>query len=135
ERWQLCRYRQPYTTSADRIGDDNALTFEFWDAGHVLGSSGILLRAGERTIFYTGDVNFDDQTIMQSAIFPQSDIDVLIMECTRGDTPEPAGWSRDSEEKKLAAAIDATFSRGGCGVIRVLSLGKRQEACGLVFEF
>ncbi len=60
ELWQLCRYRQPYTPSADRIGDDNALTFEFWDAGHVLGSSGILLRAEGRKIFYTGDVNFDD---------------------------------------------------------------------------
>jgi Cft2 family RNA processing exonuclease len=135
ELWQLCRYRQPCTTSADRIGDDNALTFEFWDAGHVLGSSGILLRAEGRKIFYTGDVNFDDQTIMQSAIFPQNDIDVLIMECTRGDTPEPAGWSRASEEKKLADAVEATFSRGGCALIPVFALGKTQEALGMFYEF
>ena len=135
ELWQLCRYRQPYTTSADRIGDDNALTFEFWDAGHVLGSSGILLRAERRKIFYTGDVNFDDQTIMQSAIFPQNDIDVLIMECTRGDTPEPTGWSRASEEKKLADAVEATFSRGGCALIPVFALGKTQEALGMFYEF
>ncbi len=121
--WHLCRYRQPYTISGNRVGDDDALTFEFWDAGHVLGSSGILLRTEGRTIFYTGDVNFDDQTIMQSAIFPQGDIDVLIMECTRGDTPEAVGWSRDSEEKKLAAAIAATFSRGGCALIPVFALG------------
>jgi len=133
--WHLCRYRQPYTTSGNRVGDDDALTFEFCDAGHVLGSSGILLRAEGRTIFYTGDVNFDDQTIMQSAIFPQSDIDVLIMECTRGDTPEAVGWSRDSEEKKLAAAIDATFSRGGCALIPVFALGKTQEALGMFYEF
>jgi len=112
DRWHLCRYRQPYTTSGDRVGDDSALTFEFWDAGHVLGSSGIVLRSEGQTIFYTGDVNFDDQTIMQSAIFPQSDIDVLIVECTRGDTPEAVGWSRESEEKKLAAAIDATQTAG-----------------------
>lgn len=135
ELWQLCRYRQPYTTSADRIGDDDALTFEFWDAGHVLGSSGILLRAEGRKIFYTGDVNFDDQTIMQSAIFPQNDIDVLIMECTRGDTPEPTGWSRASEEKKLADAVEATFSRGGCALIPVFALGKTQEALGMFYEF
>jgi Cft2 family RNA processing exonuclease len=93
------------------------------------------LRAEGRTIFYTGDVNFDDQTIMQSAIFPQCDIDVLIMECTRGDTPEAVGWSRDSEEKKLAAAIDATFSRGGCALIPVFALGKTQEALGMFYEF
>jgi len=133
--WRLCQYRQPYTTSGERVGDDGALTFEFWDAGHVLGSSGILLRAEGRTIFYTGDVNFDDQTIMQSAIFPQSDIDVLIMECTRGDSPEPAGWSRESEEQKLADAIEATFSRGGCALIPVFALGKTQEALAMFYEF
>src|SRR5207247_2151493 len=73
DHWHLCRYRQPYTTRGDQVGEGNALTFEFWDAGHVLGSSGILLRAEGRTIFYTGDVNFDDQTIMQSAIFQKCD--------------------------------------------------------------
>src|SRR5207249_4773477 len=80
-------------------------------------------------------VNFDDQTIMQSAIFPQNDIDVLIMECTRGDTPEPTGWSRASEEKKLADAVEATFSRGGCALIPVFALGKTQEALGMFYEF
>jgi Cft2 family RNA processing exonuclease len=135
DQWHLCRYRQPYTSNGDRVGDGGGLTFEFWDAGHVLGSSGILLRAEGRTIFYTGDVNFDDQTIMQSAIFPQNGIDVLIMECTRGDTPEPAGWSRASEEKKLADAIEATFSRGGCALIPVFALGKTQEALGMFYEF
>ncbi len=135
DQWHRCQYRQPYTTSGDRVRDDDTLTFEFWDAGHVLGSSGILVRAEGRTIFYTGDVNFDDQTIMQSAIFPQSDVDVLIMECTRGDNPQPAAWSRASEEKKLADAIEATFKRGGCVLIPVFALGKTQEALGMFYEF
>jgi Cft2 family RNA processing exonuclease len=135
ERWYRCGYRQPYTTTGDRVADGGALAFEFWDAGHVLGSSGILLRAEGRTIFYTGDVDFDDQTIMQSAVFPQSDVDILIMECTRGDIPEPPGWSRASEEKKLATAIEATFSRGGCALIPVFALGKTQETLGMFYEF
>jgi Cft2 family RNA processing exonuclease len=135
ERWYRCRYRQPYTTAGDRVGNGSRSTFEFWDAGHVLGSSGILLRAEGQTIFYTGDVNFDDQTIMQAAVFPQSDIDILIMECTRGDIPEPPGWSRAAEEKKLATAIEATFSRDGCVLIPVFALGKTQEALGMFYEF
>jgi Cft2 family RNA processing exonuclease len=135
ERWYRCRYRQPYTTAGDRVGNGSRSTFEFWDAGHVLGSSGILLRAEGQTIFYTGDVNFDDQTIMQAAVFPQSDIDILIMECTRGDIPEPPGWSRAAEEKKLATAIEATFSREGCVLIPVFALGKTQEALGMFYEF
>jgi Cft2 family RNA processing exonuclease len=135
ERWYRCRYRQPYTAAGDRVGNGGASTFEFWDAGHVLGSSGILLRAEGQTVFYTGDVNFDDQTIMQAAVFPPSDVDILIMECTRGDIPEPPGWSRAAEEKKLAAAIEATFSRGGCVLIPVFALGKTQEALGMFYEF
>ena len=47
-----------------------------------------MLRAEGQTVFYTGDVNFDDQTIMQAAVFPEEKIDVLIMECTRGDHAE-----------------------------------------------
>src|SRR5216110_3794056 len=135
--WHFCPMRRRISISGERGSDreSNSLSFEFFDAGHVLGSSGILLRAEGRTIFYTGDVNFDDQTIMQSAIFPQSDIDVLIMECTRGDTPEPTGWSRASEEKKLADAIEATFSRGGCALIPVFAQGKTQEALGMFYEF
>lgn len=135
EQWYRCRYRQPYTTSGERVPAGGGLSFEFWDAGHVLGSSGILLRGDGRTILYTGDVNFDDQTIMQSAVFPQADIDILIMECTRGDTPVPPGWSRKSEERRLSDAIEATFARGGCALIPVFALGKTQEALGMFYGF
>src|SRR6266403_5620242 len=67
ERWRSCPLRQRISISGERAPqrEKDALTFEFFDAGHVLGSSGILLRAEGRTVFYTGDVNFDDQTIMQ----------------------------------------------------------------------
>ncbi len=133
--WRLCPYRQPCATSGERAAGDTALVFEYWDAGHVLGSSGILLRAENRTIFYTGDVNFDEQTLMLPGTFPESGIDVLITECTRGDTPAPEGWSRDSEEKRLAAAIEETFRRGGCVLVPVFALGKTQEALGMLWKF
>src|SRR5881275_316121 len=137
ERWRWCPMRQRISITGERAPqrEKDTLTFEFFDAGHVLGSSGILLRAEGQTIFYTGDVNFDDQTIMEAAVFPQSDVDILIMECTRGDIPEPPGWSRAAEEKKLAIAIEASFSRGGCALIPVFALGKTQEALGMFYEF
>src|SRR5437764_6246913 len=57
ERWQYCALRQPYSLSGERSAQDesDSLTFEFWDAGHVLGSTGVLIRTEGRTIFYTGD--------------------------------------------------------------------------------
>ncbi len=95
DRWHSCPLRQRISIAGERAPprDKDALTFEFFDAGHVLGSTGIMLRAEGQTVFYTGDVNFDDQTIMQAAAFPEEEIDVLIMECTRGDHAKPAGWT------------------------------------------
>src|SRR5436309_7050405 len=137
ERWRWCPMRQRFTITGERAPkrEKDALTFEFFDAGHVLGSSGILLRAEGQTVFYTGDVNFDDQTIMEAAVFPDEKIDVLIMECTRGDHAKSADWTRENEERRLAEAIDRAFKRGGCVLIPVFALGKTQEALAMFYKF
>jgi Cft2 family RNA processing exonuclease len=135
--WHWSPLRQRISMSGERAPqrETEALTFEFFDAGHVLGSTGILLRTGGRTIFYTGDVNFDDQTIMEAAIFPEEKVDILIMESTRGDHAKPAGWTRAGEERRLAEAIDEAFKRGGCVLIPVFALGKTQEALAMFHKF
>jgi Cft2 family RNA processing exonuclease len=137
ERWRWCPLRQRISISGERAPqrEKDALTLEFFDAGHVLGSSGILLRAEGRTVFYTGDVNFDDQTIMEAAIFPEDKIDVLIMECTRGDHGKPAGWTRAGEERRLAEAIATAFKRRSCVLIPVFALGKTQEILAMLCKF
>ncbi len=137
ERWRRCPARQRISISGERAPqrERDALTFEFFDAGHVLGSTGILLRAEGQTVFYTGDVNFDHQTIMEAAIFPQEKIDVLIMECTRGDHAKPAGWTRAGEERRLAEAIASAFDRGACVLIPVFALGKTQEVLAMLYKF
>jgi len=137
ERWRWCPLRQRFSITGERAPkrEKDALTFEFFDAGHVLGSSGILLRAEGQTVFYTGDVNFDDQTIMEAAVFPDEKIDVLIMECTRGDHAKPAGWTRPGEERRLAEAISTAFERRSCVLIPVFALGKTQEILAMLYKF
>src|SRR5437016_5692374 len=137
ERWRSCPLRQRISISGERAPQrkKDALTFEFFDAGHVLGSTGILLRADGQTVFCTGDVNFDDQTIMEGANFPEEKIDVLIMECTRGDHAKPAGWTRAGEERRLAEAIGSAFDRGACVLIPVFALGKTQEVLAMLYKF
>jgi Cft2 family RNA processing exonuclease len=137
EHWRWCPVGQRVSVAGERASqrDRDSLTFEFFDAGHVLGSTGILLRAEGRTIFYTGDVNFDDQTIMEAAIFPEQKMDILIMECTRGDHAKPAGWTRAGEERRLAEAIGAAFDRGACVLIPVFALGKTQEVLAMLYKF
>ncbi|MFN2507650.1 MAG: MBL fold metallo-hydrolase [Chthoniobacterales bacterium] len=135
--WRSCRFRQPIKLTGKRAHGTHGdrVSFEFIDAGHVLGSAGILLRGEDRTIFYTGDVNFDDQTIAKAALFPESGVDVLIIEATRGDHPEPEGWTRPGEERRLAQAIAAAFERDGCILIPVFALGKTQEALAMLYRF
>jgi Cft2 family RNA processing exonuclease len=137
DRWRSCPWRQPFTLAGERARpqEDGGLTVEFVEAGHVLGAAGVLLRAEGRTVFYTGDVNFDDQTLTKGAAFPESGIDVLIIETTRGDSPLPAGFTREGEERRLAAAIDRAFQRGGCILMPVFALGKTQEALAMFYKF
>ncbi|MEP6699124.1 MAG: MBL fold metallo-hydrolase [Verrucomicrobiota bacterium] len=137
DRWRGWPLRQPFTLAGERArpNESDGLTAEFVDAGHVLGSSGVLLRAEGRTIFYSGDVNFDDQTIMAGARFPESGVDVLIMETTRGDNPLPVGFTRAAEEQRLAVAIERTFANGGCVLMPVFALGKTQEALAMIYKF
>ncbi len=135
--WRSCRFRQRITLGGERARENErgGVAFQFFDAGHVLGSAGILLRAEGRNIFYSGDVNFDDQTIAQGAAFPEEGIDVLIMETTRGDNPLPEGFTRAAEERRLAAAIAQAFARGGCVLMPVFALGKTQEALAMIHRF
>jgi Cft2 family RNA processing exonuclease len=137
ERWRWCPLRQRISIAGERAPhrEKDALTFEFFDAGHVLGSTGVILRAEGRTVFYTGDVNFDDQTIMEAAVFPEERIDVLIMECTRGDHAKPERWTRAGEEQRLAEALAATFERDACVLIPVFALGKTQEILAMLYKF
>jgi Cft2 family RNA processing exonuclease len=137
ERWRWCPMRQRISIAGERAAhrEKDSLTFEFFDAGHVLGSTGVMLRAEGQTFFYTGDVNFDDQTIMEAAVFPEEKIDVLIMECTRGDHAKPAGWTRAGEEQRLAEALRGAFEREACVLIPVFALGKTQEILATLYKF
>ena len=106
----------------------------FFDAGHILGSAGVLIESEGRTFFYTGDVNFDDQSILRGADFPEEGIDILMMETTRGDSPTGKNFTRASEELRLAKAIKETFARGGAVTIPVFALGKTQELLAMFWK-
>lgn len=132
KRWASIPLRQRFDLHGERVGPsgDADVTIEFFDAGHILGSAGTLIRSGGRTLFYAGDVQFDDQSISSGADFPDfadEPCDVMIMESTRGDRALPDGFTRAREEDRLADAIDAVFARGGCVLLPLFALGKTQE--------
>ena len=107
-------------------------TLEFFDAGHALGSAGLMVRGQNETLFYTGDVCFHDQTILRRARFEDVTADVLIMETTRGNRSLPAGFSRNTEVGRLRQAIATALENKGAILIPTFALGRTQEILALL---
>src|SRR5256885_10544092 len=107
-------------------------TLEFYDAGHALGSAGIMVRGQKETLFFTGDVCFHDQTILKSARFEDVKADVLIMETTRGNRELPPGFSRESEIERLSQSIQRVLERKGSILMPTFALGRTQEILALL---
>src|SRR5579859_7411393 len=99
-------------------------TLEFCDAGHALGSAGLMVRGQNESLFYTGDVCFHDQTILRAARFEEVKADVLLMETTRGSRVLPAGFSQQGEIERLTQAIQDALERQGCVLIPTFALGR-----------
>lgn len=107
-------------------------TLEFYDAGHTLGSAGLMIRGQKQTVFYTGDVSFSDQTILKGARFEDVQADVLIMETTRGNRAVAPGFTRAAEIERLTEALHRVLARKGCVLIPTFALGRTQEILALL---
>ena len=136
EVWQEVGIGQRLTVEGERLGANGSeMSFEFFNAGHILGSTGVLFREGDQKIFYTGDVNFLDQTLQKRAEFPDGPLDVLIIETTRGDRATKPDFSRSAEEERFLGCLLEAFARGGSVLIPVFALGKTQEVLAMLHRF
>ena len=127
--FQGFRYRREieWAATAQTMPGRDSPDLEFFDAGHALGSAGILVKGKEQTVFYTGDVCFQDQTILKGAQFDDVRADVLIMETTRGNRDTPADFTRAGEIERLIENINEVQEAGGCILIPSFALGRTQE--------
>lgn len=117
------------------VDEGGKIRAEFFDAGHIMGSVGVMFEAEGKKIFYTGDVNFEDSTIQKAAVFPKEEVDVLIVETTRGEQARRADYSRREEENELAKAINGALDRGGSALLPVFAMGKTQEVLAMIQRF
>lgn len=108
------------------------LSVQFYDAGHILGASGMLLKSKSGTVFYTGDTCAHDQDLIPGAIYPDEAVDMLILESTLGADPSAEEKTRRGEEKRFAQAIDDVINNKGSVLIPAFSLGRTQEMLALL---
>lgn len=122
--FQPVAYHQPITL--------NGVTARFLDAGHVLGSSLVVIDASEngrqRRIVFSGDLGVKNRPILRD---PETiaRADYLIIESTYGDREHN---HQQSVEDQLVRVVKETSARGGHVVIPVFALERAQE---LLFYF
>lgn len=128
---------EPFDVSGLR--SDGAVEASFYDAGHILGSAGVLLRCrangGERTLFYSSDTNTEDQTIIPGGQYPEAPVDVLVLESTAGNDPEMAQTTRKAQEERFGRALSEVLGRGGTVLVPVFALGRAQEVIALLGRY
>lgn len=110
------------------------LTFELRDAGHVLGSSMVVLDVGEngtrRRICFTGDLGRRAMPLTRDPASVE-DVDVLIMESTYGDRlHEPVPVMKTA----LRDVVVRTAARGGKVLIPAFALERAQTVVYLLHQ-
>ncbi len=96
----------------------------FRDAGHILGSAGVLLETGTGpTIYFTGDLGRRMYPILRDPA-PLPDADVVLSESTYGTREhEPV----DLAENKLHAVLQRAINRKGKVFVPAFSVGRTQN--------
>lgn len=116
-----------------------AVEAELFDAGHILGSAGVLLswekEGRERRLFYTGDTRTEAQSILPGGSYPDAPVDVLVMESTGGSDDEAEQTTRAEEEEKFCAALQRVLGQGGAALVPVFVMGRAQEVLALIDRF
>jgi len=115
-------------------GANDEIEFTFHPAGHIAGAAGIEILHKHRRIFFTGDVLFHPQRILDAAKFPPGRFDTLVTETTHGATEKPPGHERSREMIRLIDTINTTLQRGGSVLIPVFALGRMQEILAILHD-
>src|SRR5215469_554317 len=106
------------------------LTMESYDAGHILGSSSIVLTEGSVRLAFSGDVGRPGLRIIRDpeALPP---VDYLIMESTYGGRTHP---QQGAALAKLEAVVKETIGRGGRLIVPSFAVGRTQQLVLLLHQ-
>jgi len=100
-----------------------ALAYRTYDAGHLLGSTAMIIEAEGMRLAFSGDVGRASIPIIRDPQ-PLDAADYLIMECTYGDRLHaPIGHAED----KLADVVNRTAARGGKIIVPCFAVGRTQQ--------
>lgn len=115
------RFNEPWMSGEHRL--------TLFSAGHVLGSSQIMIEGENGKFVYTGDFKLDNSMTAEPPEVKQCD--VVLMECTFG-RPQYAFPPRDETAAEMIAFARDALEQGAVPVFFAYSLGKAQEAVAIL---
>ncbi len=128
----LKQFRQVPMYTPTRL--DDLLSYESYNAGHMLGSTAVLLHYHENgkriRLAFSGDVGRPKQAIVRDPD-PLEKVDYLIMETTYGDRLHK---ELDAVSAKLAEIVNRTAARGGKIIVPSFAVGRTQQLVLLLHE-
>jgi metallo-beta-lactamase family protein len=113
-------YRRPFYLRKN-------LSFEFTDAGHILGSASVDLRFAEgpgHRLVFSGDIGRWGLPIIRDPMPPSGPVDTLIIESTYADREHD---SVEASESRLGQIVARVAARGGKVLIPSFAVGRTQE--------
>ena len=112
-----------------KIGDNAIITL--LDAGHIPGSSSIVIQINGKKIWYTGDINLRETNLLKPAeVYREADI--IIMETTYAGKNHPP---RDDEERRLVKRAEEIVEDKGIVLIPAFSVGRSQEIITILTKY
>ena len=111
---------------AEKIG------LEFFDAGHILGSSMVKLYYKKKNVLYTGDFKTLETRLFNGADLKVGNVDIVIIESTYGDRNQVP---RKQAEKQFIELVQDTVDKGGWALVPAFAVGRRQEIIDILNEY
>ena len=121
QQFEGCDYGEPII-----IGD---LTLRFHRAGHILGSSMVVVESGGKCIVFSGDVGRQRDVLMNPPE-PVPLCDYLVLESTYGNRLH----KNEDPQSKLAAIVSQVSQRGGVLLIPSFAVGRAQALIYLLSD-
>lgn len=102
------------------------VTARLVDAGHILGSAGVILDLEEKgrrlRLMFSGDIGRLRMPLLRDPVPPEQ-VDILLMECTYGDKPHAPP---EQAAAGLRSVLRRTFERGGKVIVPAFAIGRTQ---------
>ena len=109
---------------------EGGLTMESHDAGHILGSSSVVVENEGVRIAFSGDIGRPGLPIIRDPE-PLPEVDYLVMESTYGGQTHPR---QDEALTRLERVVQDTIRRGGRLIVPAFAVGRTQQLVLLLHQ-